>query len=135
MLSLKRRNLLALLGLAPLASKAAALPLRRADRGAGEPIVLLRTKVNGEDYYQARESVRTLAVGDALALRREPDNAFDRRAIELFDPAGRKLGYVPRVDNPAVARMMDAGERMRARVTALDRRFVEIRIVVEWLRG
>ncbi len=30
--------------------------------------------------------------------------------------------------------MMDAGERMQARVTAVDARFREIRIAVEWVR-
>ena len=83
------------------------------------------------------EAVKTLNVGDPLVLRREPDNPYDRRAIEIFDGAGRKLGYVPRRDNPAVARMMDAGETMRATVThvARDWRFHEVRFVLEWLRG
>jgi hypothetical protein len=131
---LNRRRLLALLGLAPVVAgtrvhaRAASVPVRA-------PLVLLRTRVNGEHYYEAGESLRTLAPGAPLTLRREPANAYDRRAIELFDAAGRKLGYVPRIDNPAVARMMDAGERMRARVTAVTPGTRDIRIVVEWLRG
>jgi hypothetical protein len=127
---LNRRTLLAALGLAPVALKTAA-PARAAVR----PIVLLRTRVNGEHYYEAGASLQTLAPGAPLTLRREPTNAHDRRAIELFDAAGRKLGYVPRIDNPAVARMMDAGERMQARVTAVTPATRDIRIVVEWLRA
>jgi len=133
MLSLERRSLLALLGLSPFASAAAcARPVE-----AREPVVLVRNKVNGEDYYDMRKSVKTLQVGEELALRREPDNPHDRRAIEVLDMAGRKLGYVPRSDNVAVARMMDAGERMRARVTHVSRdwRFYEVRFALEWLRA
>src|SRR5690606_26594912 len=130
-----RRRLLALLGLAPLVAAGAAGGARAASRPRAEPLVLLRTRVNGEHYYEARESVATLAPGTELTMRREPANAYDRRAIELFDPAGRKLGYVPRIDNPAGARMMGAGEPMGDRGTAVTPASLDVRIVVEWLRG
>jgi len=127
MTKLSRRTLLALLGMAPVAATAS-------PRLAPAPVLLLRTRVNGEYYYEAGESIPTLTPGAPLTLRREPANAYDRRAIEVLDADGRKLGYLPRVDNPAVARMMDAGERMRARVTAVGPHRL-IRFDVEWLRG
>lgn len=124
---LDRRRLLALLGLAPAAAAA------RPAAPARPPVRVLFTRVNGEHYYDARHSLPTLAEGDPVSLRREPTNPHDRRAIEVLDAAGRKLGYVQRVDNSAVARMMDAGERFQARVARLDRAALDIRLAVDWL--
>ena len=126
-LPLKRRSLLALLGLSPLAAARAAP--RRA------PVRVLWTRVNGEAYYDAASSIATLRVGDAVTLRREPANPFDQRAIEVLDADGRKLGYIARMDNSAVARMMDAGELFRARIGRIDPAALDIRLEVEWLPG
>ena len=49
---------------------------------------------------------------------REPDNRHDRHAIRV-EWNGHKLGYVPRAENKAVARAMDGGEKLEARVTRL----------------
>lgn len=126
-----RRRLLAFLGLAPVAAVApAAPPPARALRA---PVRVLFTRVNGEAYYQAREALPSLAMDQPVTLRREPDNPYDQRAIEVLDVAGRKLGYIARSDNSAVARMMDAGERFEARVARLDRHTTEIRLMVDWL--
>src|SRR3546814_12133442 len=65
------------------------------------PVRVLFTRVNGEPYYEAGTSVPTLAAGDRVVLRREPDNPHDRRAIEVLDARGAKLGYVARIDNSA----------------------------------
>lgn len=127
-----RRRALALLGLAPAASLSSrslpnpAHPLRA-------PVRVLWTRINGEAYYAARDSISTLAVGATVTLRREPDNPYDRRAIEVFDSEGRKLGYIARMDNCAVARMMDAGERFAARVGRIDPWAMDIRLEVDWL--
>ena len=128
-----RRRLLALVGLAPaamLAPRASAVAARRAPRA---PVRVLFTRVNGEAYYDARAAVPALAAGERVALRREPGNAFDRRAIEVLDARGNKLGYVARIDNSAIARMMDAGERFEARIARLDRDTLDIRLEIDWL--
>jgi uncharacterized ParB-like nuclease family protein len=132
-LFLSRRRALALIGLAPAATLPAA-PARAA-RPERAPVRVLWTRVNGEAYYQASESIATLRAGAPVTLRREPDNAYDRRAIEVLDEQGRKLGYVARIDNSAVARMMDAGERFVARVSRVDPIGKDIRLEVDWLPG
>ena len=125
-----RRFLLGLFGTGALfgGAKVAARPA-----GARAPVLLLRSRVNGERYYDAFDAVEELAVGVPLTLRREPDNAYDRRAIEVLDRGGRKLGYLARVDNPAVARMIDAGERFTATVSRFDARTLDIGVDVHWL--
>lgn len=130
-----RRGLIGLLGASPLAAGGSAGgAAARAGRTA-EPLTLIHTSVAGAQYHAAADSLSTLAPGAPLTLRREPGNPHDPRAIEVFDESGRKLGYVPRVDNPAIARMIDAGEPMRARVTAIDRATSDIHFTLEWLRG
>jgi len=60
-----------------------------------------------------------------LELRREPENPHDRNAVAVwcrFRKDGRTqeqhLGYVPRGDAKAVAKVMDAGVQVRARFVA-----------------
>ncbi|MBA2920229.1 hypothetical protein GON01_00825 [Sphingomonas sp. MAH-20] len=124
-----RRKLLGLLGAAPIAATA------KPARAARPPVLLLKTRVNGECYYDAALAIGGLAVGDPVQLRREPTNRYDSRAIEVLDRKGRKLGYIARVDNSAAARLIDAGEALRATVARLDKPSLDIRIDVEWLPG
>lgn len=107
-----RRSFLALLGLAAVPQEAVAAP------AAQPPAVvdLLRCPVAGLPYYDHERVADALVAGTRLMLRREPGNPHDRRAIEVFTEDGVKLGYVPRVDNPAVARLMDAGYAMQAKI-------------------
>lgn len=128
---LDRRRLLAFFGLAPVAAGASVVPA--AARPRRDPVRVLVTRVNGESYYDANLSAPTLATGDRVRLARQPDNPYDREAIEVFDAQRRKLGYVARIDNGAVARMMDAGERFEARVAQIDRSSLDIRLEIDWL--
>jgi hypothetical protein len=61
-----------------------------------------------------------MKVGDALALIREPDNPHDPQAVRV-EWHGRKLGYVPRKENEAVARQLDHGNRLQARIVRLSK--------------
>lgn len=44
----------------------------------------------------AAEALSELGFGDPLALAREPENAFDENAIQVFTLTGVLLGYVAR---------------------------------------
>jgi hypothetical protein len=59
-----------------------------------------------------------LQFGDALDLVREEDNPHDPNAVRV-EWRGRKLGYVPRRQNAALAWGLDRGTPMRARVSRL----------------
>ncbi len=79
-------------------------------------IFLLETHVAGIAYHQAETVKDELFAGMPLVLRREPANPHDELAIEVFTADNVKLGYVPRVRNPVLARLMDAGKTLTAEV-------------------
>jgi hypothetical protein len=89
----------------------------------------------GVRYYAAAELWHELAVGDALELAREAANPHDANAIAV-SWRGRKLGYVPRRDNAALAWGLDRGARLRARISRLaphpnPARRIEIEVFIE----
>jgi hypothetical protein len=93
---------------------------------------LLATYVAGTAYHQASAAMPGLRPGDRVDLRREPENRYDPRAVQMRTTSGAMLGYVPRTDNQALCNLMDAGFRLEGRVSSLspDRRQPEIRVDV-----
>lgn len=81
-------------------------------------ILVQSSPVAGSQYYAVAKVWGEIKPGDRLTLTREPDNRHDRNAIRV-DWNGQQLGYVPRAENRAVARALDAGERLDARVSRL----------------
>jgi hypothetical protein len=73
----------------------------------------------GFRFAEASQVWSELRIGDPLELVREPDNPHDRNAVRV-DWRGRKLGYVPRAENEALAWAMDRGERVTARISRLQ---------------
>ena len=87
--------------------------------GVGSVRLLVQSSpLAGFRYHAAAEVWEDLHVGDPLELVREPENGFDRNAIRVTWH-GRKLGYVPRRENAALAWGLDRGERLRARISRL----------------
>ncbi len=83
-------------------------------------VYLQNSRLAGFRYYDGRKLWPELRVGDALTLVREADNPYDANAIRV-EWRERKLGFVPRADNAALARFMDRGQRLEGRVTALPK--------------
>jgi hypothetical protein len=81
-------------------------------------VELQRSPVAGFHYHEGEAVWPSLSVGAALDLVREPDNRHDKRAVRV-DWHGRKLGYVPRIDNAAVAHLLDDGQPLAAEIIAL----------------
>jgi hypothetical protein len=113
-------------GLSVLADLAAAQQVR---------ILVQSSPLAGFNYHQAPEVWQGMRIGDALTLEREPDNVHDARAISV-QWRGHKLGYVPRVQNAALAWAMDRGESLDARVSRLQphrnpRKRIEFEVFVE----
>lgn len=84
------------------------------------PEVLLCASIAGYQYHAGPKIEAQLASGQPLKLVREPDNPHDVQAVRL-DWQGQKLGYAPREHNVEIAARLDAGERLVARITDIDR--------------
>jgi hypothetical protein len=82
-------------------------------------IVVQSSPLAGFRHYEAPDLWSEMRAGDALTLVREPDNPHDRNAVRV-EWRSFKLGYVPRAQNEAVARMLDRGTRLLARVSRLQ---------------
>lgn len=133
MLSANRRSSLNALLAAAFFALLGATP----EQAAAQQVRLLvqSSPLAGFNYHQAPEVWRSMRVGDALALAREPDNAHDARAISV-QWQGHKLGYVPRAQNAALAWALDRGESIEARVSRLQphrnpRKRVEFEVYIE----
>jgi len=83
-------------------------------------VFLMKTYVAGTGHYEASAVAKPLKAGDQLVLRREPRNSHDDLAIEVLSQCGAKLGYIPRSQNPVLARLMDAGKKISAEAVACD---------------
>jgi hypothetical protein len=98
-------------------------------------LVVQSSPLAGFRYGEGAALWPELRVGDALSLVREADNPHDPNAVRV-DWRGRRLGYVPRRDNAAVAWGLDRGAALRARVSRLAEhpnpaRRVEFEVYIE----
>lgn len=74
-------------------------------------IYLIAVSIAGSYYVDnINDLLNEIKIGDKLRFIREPDNKHDELAIVVKDHNGNKLGYVPRQNNPILARLMDAGK-------------------------
>ncbi len=73
----------------------------------------------GFRHGEAAEVWQDLRSGERLTLVREPVNTFDQNAVRV-EWRGRKLGYVPRRDNAALAWAIDSGETLHARISKVE---------------
>ena len=81
-------------------------------------ILLQDSPLAGFQYHAGKTVWPRMRVGDALTLVREPGNPYDARAVRV-DWRGHKLGYVPRRENADIARLMDGGAKLEARISRL----------------
>lgn len=91
-----------------------ALPLQ----GQSVQFLVQSSPLAGFLYAEAEAVMPMLQPGDALELVREADNPHDPHAVRV-QWRGRKLGYVPRRENAALAWGLDRGTPLRARVSRL----------------
>ena len=107
---------------------------------ASSPLVLLECLVAGTSHrpdLPAHE--KKLKVGQALRLEREPDSKYDDWAVKVHSGApGDKdsywLGYLPETRNETVARLLDAGYPLTARLAhkAWEDDWLHLEIEVLW---
>lgn len=82
-------------------------------------IVMQSSPLAGFRHYEAPNLWGVIQPGDTLDLVREPDNPHDRNAVRV-EWRHLKLGYVPRAENAGVARQLDHGAPLAARVSKVQ---------------
>jgi len=78
--------------------------------------MLMECQIAGLSHRNVKKVEPRLMPGDMLPLKREPDNPHDPLAIMILTEAGEHLGYVPRAKNETLARLMDAGKLLFAKL-------------------
>jgi len=81
-------------------------------------IIIQQSPLAGFQYYDGKVLWENMKVGDTLALVREPQNPHDANAVRV-EWKGQPLGYVPRRENADVARQIDRGNTVQARIVQL----------------
>lgn len=81
-------------------------------------IIVQQSPLAGFQFYDGKALWDEMKAGDALTLVRERDNAHDANAVRI-EWNGSRLGYIPRRENADVARQMDRGAPVKARIVKL----------------
>lgn len=83
-------------------------------------LILQTSPVAGFQFYAGGALFPLMTVGDPLRLYREPQNPHDPKAVRV-EWFGSQIGYAPRLDNVDLARLMDRGVRVEARILHLQK--------------
>jgi hypothetical protein len=83
-------------------------------------ILVQSSPLAGFQFHEGKQLWNKLQIGDSLDLVREADNPHDSRAVRV-EWNGHMLGYVPRAENAAVARQLDRGNKLEARIVRLTK--------------
>ena len=81
-------------------------------------IIVQESPLAGFQYYEGKGLWSMMRAGDPLVLRREPQNPHDANAVRV-EWRGEMLGYIPRRENRDVARQMDHGAPVKARIVRM----------------
>ena len=81
-------------------------------------ILVQESPLAGFQFHSGKKLWDELKLGDTLTLVREPNNPHDANAVSVYWN-GQRLGYIPRRENSDVARQMDRGAPVKARITKL----------------
>ncbi len=67
------------------------------------------------------EKAITVTKGDEIVLQREPDNNYDKNAVQMFDVSGHLLGYIPRYYSEGVSMMLKNNKNIACHVYSVDK--------------
>lgn len=113
---MRRRNFIA-----ALVGGIGSMVASRHVRAKRDAVLLQESQVAGFQYYRGEAIWPSLRVGKPLSLVREAANAYDRDAVAVY-VGGNQLGYVPQLENRAIAQMLDRGERVEGSIVKLNER-------------
>jgi len=81
-------------------------------------VIVQQSPIAGFQYYEGEKIFYSLRLNTPLQLKRDLKNVYDKHAVAIYTQ-GKKLGFVPKADNTAVAQMLDRNERISARIVEL----------------
>ncbi len=93
-------------------------------------MLALSCLVAGTSFQKLKELEPEMIVGCVFDLKRENDNKFDEKAIEMSF-IKNKIGYVPKEKNEVIANLMDAGKKFSAKLISKDWEGNWLKLVVE----
>lgn len=67
----------------------------------------MRYSIVGTQHRKSDDFLRAQPVGTPAVLVREPDNPYDKNAVQVW-VAGKFVGFVPKATNKALAARIDA---------------------------
>ena len=98
-------------------------------------VLIQESPIAGFQFHSGEAVWPSLSVGAKLKLVRESANPHDDNAVAVYFH-NEQLGYVPRVENAAIAQMLDRGESLEARISKLsisenpwDRVFINVSVI------
>lgn len=59
--------------------------------------------------------------GDEIFLRKEPDNQYDKNAVQVVDAFGNVLGYIPRYYSKSVSEILESGKKISCHIYNVDK--------------
>ena len=90
----------------------------QSDIGNNSKAILIQTSsIAGFQFYDGEKLWDQLSIGDILQLIQEPDNPYDENAVEIYWGKS-KLGYLSRVENTAIAQMMNQEQEITAQISS-----------------
>lgn len=95
-----------------------------------QPIKIYENYVKGLQHYRFNKLKKSIKPGDALTLKREPGNKYDRFAVEVYYGPD-KLGYLTAFENIVLANLLDQGVQLKAFVAQLNLEDVFLSMSVE----
>ena len=82
-------------------------------------VLIQESAVAGFQFYEGNFIWPHLAIDARLELARESENIHDPNAVAVYFRK-EQVGYVPRVENSAIAQMLDRGEKLEASISKLN---------------
>ncbi|MFA3783377.1 HIRAN domain-containing protein [Melioribacteraceae bacterium 4301-Me] len=99
---------------------AAGLSIPTKTNSEGRKIFLSKFYIAGFSYYDGDIALKTLKENDRLIIKYEPDNPYDHRALEVYTTDRKKLGYVPRTENPIPSRLIRQNIKLTGEVEKIN---------------
>ena len=76
--------------------------------------------IAGFKYYEGEEVIKELKEGEELKFKRQKENEYDEKAIEIYSGSGKKLGYIPMDLNFIPANIMDQEIKIAGNISGID---------------